>query len=87
MTQFYSLKAQRNKIYVMNSTFLCNHILYYNSIFSFVTWPVIPARIIMFINKSVVYRLLFSMDGISLGRLIIRVRGGLAIQQSGLTDS
>jgi len=37
-------------------------------------------------NKLVEYRLLFSIDGISLGRLIIRVRGGLAIQQSGLAD-
>ena len=65
----------------------CYHILYYNSIFSFVTWPVIPVCIIMFINKFVEYNLLFSIDGISLGNLIIRVRGGLAIHQSGLTNS
>ena len=42
---------------------------------------------VILINKSVEYGLLFSIDGISLERLIIRVRGGLAIEQSGLTDS
>ena len=37
----------------------------------------------MFINKSVEYKLLFSRDGICLGRPIIRVSGALAIQRQG----
>ena len=41
----------------------------------------------MFINKSVEYKLLFSRDGICLGRPIIRVSGALAIQQTGLADN
>ena len=45
----------------------------YSTIFSFVTWPVIPVCIIMFINKSVEYNLLFSINGFRLGSLIIRV--------------
>jgi len=83
-------------MFVMNSAVAVSLAIYLTVLFIFciiilslvfVTWPVILPRITMFINKSVEYILLFSIDGISLGRLIIRVRGGLAIQQSGLTDN
>ena len=58
-----SLSVMNSAVAVSLSIYLIVLFIFCIIILSFVTWPVIPARIIMFINKSVEYRLLFSIYG------------------------
>ena len=58
-----SLSVMNSAVAVSLSIYLIVLFIFCIIILSFVTWPVIPARITMFINKSVEYRLLFSIYG------------------------